>query len=70
VARAAAEYEEVPDGVVEGKPFSRKKKAPAAHIKAHSEADFSHGIRPQCAENLYPGLHRDEPDEGTGKEES
>jgi len=27
-----------------------------AYIKAHSNADFTHGICPQCAKKLYPGL--------------
>ncbi len=27
------------------------------YIKEHSEADFSHGICPECAEKLYPELH-------------
>jgi hypothetical protein len=27
------------------------------YIKNHSEADFSHGICPECAEKLYPELH-------------
>jgi PAS domain S-box-containing protein len=26
------------------------------YIRDHSEADFSHGICPECAKNLYPGL--------------
>jgi hypothetical protein len=25
-----------------------------AYIRAHSEADFSHGICPECAKKLYP----------------
>lgn len=29
------------------------------YIKAHSEADFSHGICPQCAKKLYPEFYRD-----------
>ncbi|MFO7606102.1 MAG: hypothetical protein R6W72_07375 [Desulfurivibrionaceae bacterium] len=28
-----------------------------AYIKEHSEANFSHGICPECAEKLYPGLN-------------
>jgi CheY-like chemotaxis protein len=27
------------------------------YIAAHSEADFSHGICPQCARRLYPDIH-------------
>jgi hypothetical protein len=27
-----------------------------AYIKKHSEAEFSHGICPECTEKLYPGL--------------
>ncbi len=27
------------------------------YIKEHSEADFSHGICPECAEELYPGMN-------------
>ncbi len=27
------------------------------YIKEHSEADFSHGICPECAEELYPGIN-------------
>lgn len=31
-----------------------------AYIKDHSEAEFSHGICPECAKKLYPGLtHED-----------
>ena len=26
-----------------------------SYIRAHSEAEFSHGICPECARNLYPG---------------
>ncbi len=26
------------------------------YIRAHSEADFSHGICPECAKKLYPGM--------------
>jgi hypothetical protein len=28
-----------------------------SYIAMHSEADFSHGICPECAERLYPGLN-------------
>ncbi|MDI7262116.1 MAG: response regulator, partial [Thermodesulfobacteriota bacterium] len=28
------------------------------YIKAHSEAEFSHGICPECSEKLYPWLDR------------
>jgi len=28
-----------------------------SYIKEHSEADFSHGICPECAEKLYPDLY-------------
>lgn len=28
------------------------------YIKNHSEADFSHSICPECAEKLYPELHK------------
>jgi len=28
------------------------------YIRDHSEADFSHGICPECAEKLYPELHQ------------
>jgi hypothetical protein len=27
-----------------------------SYIQRHSEADFTHGICPECAEKLYPGL--------------
>jgi uncharacterized PurR-regulated membrane protein YhhQ (DUF165 family) len=27
-----------------------------AYVRAHSQAEFSHGICPECAERLYPGL--------------
>jgi len=27
-----------------------------SYIKEHSEADFSHGICPDCAKKLYPDL--------------
>jgi PAS domain S-box-containing protein len=29
-----------------------------AYIRDHSEAQFSHGICPECAEKLYPGFYR------------
>ena len=29
------------------------------YVKAHSEADFSHSICPECAKRLYPGLDLD-----------
>jgi PAS domain S-box-containing protein len=29
-----------------------------SYIRNHSEAEFSHGICPKCAEKLYPGLKR------------
>jgi hypothetical protein len=28
-----------------------------SYIREHSEAVFSHGICPECTENLYPDLH-------------
>ena len=28
-----------------------------AYISEHSEAEFSHGICPECAHNLYPELY-------------
>lgn len=28
------------------------------YIRDHSEAEFSHGICPECAERLYPGLYK------------
>jgi hypothetical protein len=27
-----------------------------SYIQEHSEADFSHGLCPECLEKLYPGL--------------
>ena len=27
------------------------------YIREHSEADFSHGICPECAKKLYPELY-------------
>ena len=30
-----------------------------AYISEHSEAEFSHGICPECAKNLYPDLYDD-----------
>jgi hypothetical protein len=30
-----------------------------AYIRDHSEADFSHGICPECAKKLYPGVKKD-----------
>ena len=30
------------------------------YITVHSEADFSHGICPQCARKLYPEVYKDE----------
>ena len=32
-----------------------------AYIRDHSEAEFSHGICPDCSERLYPGLHPKKP---------
>jgi len=29
-----------------------------SYIKEHSEADFSHGICPDCAQKLYPGFYK------------
>ncbi len=29
------------------------------YVRDHSEADFSHGICPQCAQKLYPEFYRD-----------
>jgi hypothetical protein len=29
-----------------------------AYISQHSEAEFSHGICPDCGDNLYPGVYR------------
>jgi hypothetical protein len=29
-----------------------------AYISDHSEAEFSHGICPDCGDNLYPGVYR------------
>lgn len=31
-----------------------------AYIAEHSEAEFSHGLCPECGEKLYPGLSEDE----------
>jgi len=28
------------------------------YVRNHSDADFSHGICPECAEKLYPGFHK------------
>jgi hypothetical protein len=28
------------------------------YIRDHSEADFSHGICPECAQKLYPELYK------------
>ena len=33
-----------------------------AYIRDHSEAEFSHGICPQCSKKLYPEYHRETPD--------
>jgi hypothetical protein len=30
------------------------------YLSEHSEAEFSHGICPECARRLYPGYHRDD----------
>ena len=30
------------------------------YVHEHSEANFSHGICPDCAVLLYPGLYKDE----------
>ncbi len=30
-----------------------------AYIRDHSQAEFTHGICPECAEKLYPGIHRE-----------
>jgi hypothetical protein len=32
-----------------------------AYIRDHSEAEFSHGICPECAKKLYPEFYEDEP---------
>jgi PleD family two-component response regulator len=32
------------------------------YVEAHSEAEFSHGLCPQCARALYPELYEDEPE--------
>jgi PAS domain S-box-containing protein len=37
-----------------------------AYIRDHSEAEFSHGICPECSMKLYPEYHREEPQK-TGK---
>jgi hypothetical protein len=29
-----------------------------SYIQAHSEAEFSHSVCPDCAKALYPELHR------------
>jgi len=31
-----------------------------AYIRDHSEAEFSHGICPECSEKLYPEYHREQ----------
>jgi hypothetical protein len=31
-----------------------------AYIRDHSEAEFSHGICPECVKKLYPEFHRDD----------
>ena len=31
-----------------------------AYIRDHSEAEFSHGICPECSEKLYPKYHREQ----------
>jgi hypothetical protein len=33
-----------------------------SYIRDHSEAEFSHGICPPCAENLYPDLYTETPE--------
>ena len=37
------------------------------YIKNHSEADFSHGVCPECAKRLYPDFYKEknDPDKGT-----
>jgi len=30
-----------------------------SYLQAHSEAEFSHGLCPECAEKLYPGYHHE-----------
>jgi len=32
-----------------------------SYIRSHSEAEFSHGICPDCAKELYPELHKNDP---------
>ena len=32
------------------------------YIRDHSEAEFSHGICPECSKKLYPEYHREEPE--------
>jgi hypothetical protein len=36
-----------------------------SYIRSHSEADFSHGLCPGCADELYPEISSDIIDEGT-----
>ena len=38
------------------------------YVEAHSEAEFSHGLCPECARKLYPGLKlsQSEPAEDAG----
>ena len=36
------------------------------YVQDHTEAEFSHGICPECAERLYPGLGEDASESGRG----
>jgi hypothetical protein len=36
------------------------------YIHEHSEAEFSHGLCPECARKLYPDLYTHEPDNTKG----
>ncbi|MEW6488039.1 MAG: hypothetical protein AB1578_08995, partial [Thermodesulfobacteriota bacterium] len=40
-----------------------------AYLQAHSEAEFTHGICPECQEALYPGLVRRSPPSSDPKKE-
>jgi hypothetical protein len=35
------------------------------YISKHSEADFSHGICPECARKLYPEIYEEKNDSDT-----
>lgn len=38
------------------------------YISEHSEAEFSHGLCPDCAKRMYPDYYREEGDDAGGRQ--